>query len=416
MNTQGERKAKWTFMVYLAGDNNLSAAGDKDMGEMRKVGSTDEVNIVVEFDNAGDHGTRRFHVKKDGAHETVVEMGETDSGSPGVLLDFVQWGQANYPADRYALVLWNHGGGWEPSEVERIAEKVNSVDFNLREAHERRASSLGRAFFRTTVAAIYSLPSAAERAIASDDGSGHSLDTIELGKVLKKTKKILGQKLDLLGMDACLMSNLEVAYQARKYVDYIVASEESEPNDGWPYDAVLGKLVAQPTISSAELAKHIVEAYVQSYIDRGYTGAVTQSALDLSQMAALVGPLDVLADAISAHLPRARREIGEALYHTTAHFWHGTLWDIAQFGLALAEETDDDAVRQAATAVREALQPQSNLFVIADRHNGSKVQGCGGTTVYLPPRILHQVSRFYQDLDYAKEHRWLAMLEAYHSA
>jgi hypothetical protein len=415
MNNQGKKKAKWTFMVYLAGDNNLSAAGDKDMDEMRKVGSTDEVHIVAEFDNAGDRGTRRFHVQKDGVDETVVKMGETDSGSPEVLLDFVKWSRKNYPADHYALVLWNHGGGWEPSEVERIAEKVRSADFCLREAHERRTSSLGKAFFRTTVAEIYGLPSVAERAIASDDGSGHSLDTIELGKVLEKTKQILGQKLDLLGMDACLMSNLEVAYQTRPFVDYVVASEEDEPNDGWPYDAVLGKLVAQADVSPEGLAKQIVDAYVQSYIDRGYTGAVTQSALDLSQIDALVNPLDVLSDAIIAHLPRARREIGEALYNTTAHFWRGTLWDIAQFGMALAGETKDDVVRQAAKAVRDALQPQSNAFVIAERHNGSKVQHCGGVTIYLPPRILHKVSRHYKELDYAK-HRWLAMLEAYHSA
>ena len=49
--------AKWTFMVYMAGDNNLSSAGDVDLTEMRRVGSTADVNLLVEFDNAGNRGT-----------------------------------------------------------------------------------------------------------------------------------------------------------------------------------------------------------------------------------------------------------------------------------------------------------------------------------------------------------------------
>ncbi len=85
-------------------------------------------------------------------------------------------------------------------------------------------------------------------------------------------------------MDACLMSNLEVAYQMQPYVRYIAASEETEPNEGWPYEEVLRRVVNQPTLATADFAAHIVEAYVQSYITRGYTGGVTQAALDLAYL------------------------------------------------------------------------------------------------------------------------------------
>ena len=63
--------AKWTVMVYLAGDNNLSAAGATDLAEMRTIGSTDDVNIVVEFDNAGDHGTKRYRLQHGGVDDLV---------------------------------------------------------------------------------------------------------------------------------------------------------------------------------------------------------------------------------------------------------------------------------------------------------------------------------------------------------
>ena len=33
-------KAKWTVMVYMAGDNNLDGAALRDIAEMARVGST----------------------------------------------------------------------------------------------------------------------------------------------------------------------------------------------------------------------------------------------------------------------------------------------------------------------------------------------------------------------------------------
>ena len=407
-------KAKWTFMVYLAGDNNLSAAGDKDMGEMRAVGSTPGVNVVAEFDNAGERGTKRYHVRRDGRDEHVVPLGETDSGSPDVLLDFVTWAADHYPAERYALILWNHGGGWEPLEIDRIARSVGAADYNEREAAERSSTPLARAFFRPTLEAIFSLSSPEERAICSDDGSGHSLDTIELGCVLAQAVEKLGQPLDLLGMDACLMSNLEVAYQARPYVRYVVASEENEPGDGWPYDAVLGRLVENPDLPTADLAAHIVDAYIESYVARHYRGPVTQAALDLAQVETLAGPMDELAGCLVAHMPDAAMEIWRA-QRKAAHFWRNTLWDVFHLCEELERLTEDDGVRRAAQGVRAALEVGPGNCVIAEGHNGSKVDRCGGVTIYLIPPLM-EVSRYYGELDYARDHRWLEMVEAYHAA
>src|SRR5688572_3566185 len=276
--------AEWTFMVYIAGDNNLSAAGDTDVAEMRTVGSSPDVNVVVEFDNAGNSGTRRFLVQKGGANEPTEQLGETDSGDPDVLTKFVEWAVDKYPANRYALVLWNHGGGWQPSEMDKIARQVNAPNYDPREAVQRSATPLARAFFRPTIEKILSLPSPGERAICSDDGSGHSLDTIELGKVLEKIVKKVGRPIDLLGMDACLMSNLEVAFQVRPYVDYVVASEELEPNQGWPYEQVVRQFVDKPKASTADLATHIVHAYIKSYKDRNHKGAVTQAGVNPSRV------------------------------------------------------------------------------------------------------------------------------------
>ena len=65
------------------------------------------------------------------------------------------------------------------------------------------------------------------------------------------------------------------------------------------------------------------------------------------------------------------------------------------------------------TCAALAVGPEN--CVIAEGHNGAKVERCGGVTIYLMPPLL-DVSRYYGELDYARDHRWLAMLEAYHAA
>ena len=131
-----------------------------------------------------------------------------------------------------------------------------------------------RALFNTTVAAAVR-----QRGIAFDDQAQDFLDNMELKKVMTKIKKRLAQKIDILGMDACLMSMAEVAYQMRDVADYSVGSEESEPGDGWPYDRILKALAANPAMTPEELSKTIVTHYLASY---KASDNVTQSAMRLA--------------------------------------------------------------------------------------------------------------------------------------
>ena len=401
-------------MVYMAGDNNLSSAGDADLAEMRQIGSSDRVNVVVEFDNAGNNGTRRIHIGKDGADEVIESLGETDSGSPEVLSSFITWAHENYPADRYALILWNHGGGWEPSEVDRIARSVNSPGYNGRELAERSSSTLGRVMFRSSLQRVFSLGSPTERAICSDDGSGHSLDTIELGNVIATGAETIGQKFDILGMDACLMSNLEVAYQVRNHVCYVVASEENEPGDGWPYDRILGRLVADPTMTPVDLAKIIVTDYIAWYKERNLGDVVTQAAMDLSKLDQLTGPLDEFAGRLNAAMVDAYPDIWKAQRKST-RFWNNTLWDLGHFSSEFVQVSRVAGAGDAAQAVWAALEPGEGNYLVAESHDGEKVKNCRGVTIYLVPPIT-QISQYYRELDFARNHAWTGMLEAYHDA
>ena len=123
-------------MVYLAGDNNLEEPALKDLNEMELAGSTGQVNVLVEIDRAEGYSgrwqldgrtplpcrTRRRHAQH--LLPRFADLGEVDSGSTETYIDFVNWGVENFPAEQYALIIWNHGWGWTIGTHQRSEGRV----------------------------------------------------------------------------------------------------------------------------------------------------------------------------------------------------------------------------------------------------------------------------------------------------
>jgi hypothetical protein len=237
-------------MVYLAGDNDLDSAGAADLAEMKKVGSTRDISVVAQFDRSGSKRLTNRYVLRRGtalAEDVVTALGETNTGDPAVLRDFVTWAATDHPADHYMLIIWNHGAGWDDSNLyagdyfggaappvvrkgvlvtgrARALLPVPPVRMGTVRAAFKRAP---RSLFRTTVTSMLS-----SRAIAFDDQAQDFLDNIELKRVLADIRRALKQKIDVLGFDACLMSMVEVAYQLRDSVGLICRSSSS--GGTWP--------------------------------------------------------------------------------------------------------------------------------------------------------------------------------------
>ena len=411
--------AKWTFMVYMAGFNNLSEFATKDLGEMRKVGSTRDVKVAVFIKRLEQRSAHHIIVGKDGQNEEREQIGKVDSGDPQTMLDFVRWVHRRAEAERYALVVWNHGSGWSADDLEQLYAQV-------RQAHRdggvtarelgllRSTGTMARSLFSSSVSQILALPTSHDRAIASDDGTGHSLDTIELNRVLKRAHEgVLGRPLDLLGMDACLMSNLEVAYQGEPHVGAIVGSEELEPGDGWPYTRILRDLTAHPDMDGRDLGRAIVRHYVTSYEDKEEQWPVTQCAVDAGGIETFAGELDALARSLRSAMKEETDAARVFRAHTRSTRFSGELVDLRTFCRELRETQIAESVKKAAGSVIDALKP--NGYVIDEAHLGETVAGCGGVTAYLPPPD-DAISRYYNDLRFARRHGWDEFLRSYHRA
>ena len=408
--------AKWTVMVYVAGYNNLSTFAGLDLAEMRKVGSNDDLKIAVFVKRLEQQAAHRIIVGKDGAHEERQNLGgKIDSGSPQTMLDFIKWAAAKAPAERYALIIWNHGSGWDPLDFDEIYTQVKGAGVTPRELGTRASSELGRSLFTPTLEKALTLPTAGARAIASDDGTGHSLDTIESGNVLAKTRKHLGQPLDLLGMDACLMSCLEVAFQSAGDVRSIVSSEELEPGDGWPYHTILADLRTKPAMDGAALGKVVVKRYIESYKDLMEQWPVTMCAVHSAGVEGFSDALDAFTMALRKAIKDDDVDAARLLRaHTRSVRFDGDLIDLKTFCEQVRSQPFDAAVKTPAKKVLDALKPGGDL-VVANSTLGPKVERCGGVTAYLPAPT-DEISPYYKDLKFAQRHGWDEFLRSYRRA
>jgi hypothetical protein len=415
------QKAKWTVLTYIAAHNNLDALGQRSLKEILGVGSSPEVVHGALYDGA--QGAARYVMGEPNFVARQQQLGEIDSGDPDQLIATAKWLFEAHPAERYGLVLWSHGSGWEPSEVAAIAREARpNAEVNADESRERAAAPGSTALFRTTLRSMLSAGKRAERAILFDDGTGHSLDTLELARVVGEIRQAVGQPLDLLGMDACLMASLEVAYQLRESVRCLVASQEMVPGHSWPYQRIFGVLRAQADQDGADLARLIVSEYF-SYYQASPPGAgdVTKVALDLARLPTVLGFVNALAEALIANLElnapvlwnaqaatmkvetrNNSRQISKFQYH---------LWDVGTLTEALVTTATDPPMQAAAQSLHSALLVGAGP-VLAEAHVGSWFDGIAGTSIYLP-RTPTRVSPYYSELAFAKDTRWGDLVPAY---
>jgi hypothetical protein len=417
-------KAKWTILTYIAAHNNLDSFGKKSLMDILSVGSTTDVVQGALYD--GKQGAGRYVMGDPGGVEWQKQLGTFDAGDPDELIATVKWLFEKYPAERYGLVLWSHGTGWEPSEIEEVAKEARpSAPADSAESKERSAAPGSSALFRTTVRLLLTPETRAERAILFDDGTGHSLDTLELARVAGEIADAIRQPLELLGMDACLMANLEVAYEVRKAVRYLVASEELVPAHSWPYKEIYGAVRANPQMGGAEFAKLVVERYVDFYtLNPPTRGDVTKIALDLGRIEDLVQAADQLAQSLRREMGAAADILWGAQRECQQHETQGgkrqptkfdyRLWDVCSLAGRLAGSNAASAqIKQAAANTVKAFSAGQGA-VLAERHRGTWFNGIGGTSIYMMPPRRQGISPHYAKLSFAIDTQWDEMLSAYH--
>jgi hypothetical protein len=400
MKTKSSGKS-WTVMVYMAGDNNLDPEGVADLKEMKKVGSTDKVNVVAQFDRAKGHVARRYCLTKGGivTGDAVMSLDAVNTGDPKALTDFIRWGIKNYPASHYLLVLWNHGNGWDDTDIYA----------NERGLRRSAPGNVRHALFRTSLQRFGKMAGKGKtRGILYDDDAKDFLDNGEMTGVLADAAKLLGRKLDLLGLDACLMSMAEVGYEISGSVAYAVGSEQTEPGAGWPYQDILGALAARPDMTPQDLATLIVDKYLASYTPGDH---VTYAASDLSRAGALAGAVAALAKVLKAGLAdSATLQAIQTARNKAQHYEVTDNIDLVDFCELLVK---GGAAATVAAACRKVVEVVQTGYVMRQGFKGATVAHSNGLAIYFPTE---KVSPLYPGLAFSKKTGWDGFLNRYLAA
>jgi hypothetical protein len=411
MDKQGERL--WTVMVYMVGDySNLDNNGFADLKEMKKAGSSSEVSILAQFSRGvKNRPTKRYHLTKGGrdgalARDVVAELGRVETSSPEALADFIGWGIENFPARHYMLIMWGHGNGADDEKLPSSSRPLHHPDDSLPAPAAQTRASLQMATRDRDGSRGIALGYAVVEGQTVD-----FLDSRRFKKALAAANQRVGRKIDILGMDACLMSGIEVCYQVRDSVRFTVAPEGYGPLDGWPYDKILTELVRKPWLEPEQLAHVIVKKYLASYADYEDV-CVTQSICDIDVCASLVSAADSLATTLIANLPDAEVKKVIILSRWQAQSYEGTEYvDLYDFCSLLEQNCDRAEIKDACQGVINVIAREK--FVVESVYRGAGAQYSYGLSIYFP---LTEISAFYQRLDFAQHTHWVEFLKEFQKA
>ena len=251
-----ESEKKLTVILYMCGSNLESdnGAATADITEiLRSRYNTEAVNVVAMLG-----GTRKWWGGMDAEETAVYEIGGNrpkqvwsdglmNMGDPATLSTLLNYSCENYPAQEYALVLWNHGGG--PMGGVCWDELSKSDNLTMEE-----------------------LQTALDESPFADN------------------------PLEWIGFDACLMSSVETAHLMAPYARYMIASQETEPGTGWSYSFLSG---IEEDADGAATGKRIIDTYMEATPVRD---GLTLSCTDLSKIADVEDCMDAFFEELSVDL------------------------------------------------------------------------------------------------------------------
>jgi hypothetical protein len=369
----------WTIMVFMNAANDLSQYSLLNFTQLQQATvNGNKVRTVVQWKQvpslpypAQFNGTRRYLVQQSTssgiASQLVQDLGSgVDMGSYTTLNGFINWAKTYYPADHYALIVWDHGAGWQ------------------------------RGVAKNTT-----------RAVSFDDEFGTTIQTWQLSQAIG------ANHIDILAWDASLMQMAEVADDIRSQVDYIAGSEESPPGTGYFYNLILNEFNANPTASPRTLSKAFVDSMVNGYASDS-AEKITQSVIDTSQLPAVMTSIKTLGLALDSNLTAATTAIqfarnnGQSYSLIQGSRYYFDLYNLTtQLDSSLASQNLSlPSVTSANAAVRTAL----GNAVVWEGHNVLSPGSHGLAIDFSPASTFVSYATDYAQLRMAADTGWNTFL------
>jgi hypothetical protein len=236
---------EWTVMVYMVGADleTNGRAASKDILEMlsgTQLDNQSKINVVLSTGGSqrGNwHNLKRTFINQ-GQSYVIEDKGDITPSTPENLTDFVMWSKNNFPAQHYALVLWNHGDG--------------VGGFGIDDAH-----------------------------------LGSKISFSQLQQAYQNIRAQFTKPLDIVVYDACLMGTIEVAEITSSLSPVMAASTDTIPAHGLDYQYILSNLISNPISDGIGFGKLAKTGYFNhAKTRRTYNNsAITYGVYDLTKLA-----------------------------------------------------------------------------------------------------------------------------------
>src|SRR6185436_10823506 len=249
-----ERRAQmsqkeWTIMIYMAGDNNLSVDMAYALEQIKGVAreGSESPNLFVYYDgnspsiptlycDFSEPGKARY-VRSYKVPNKLIPVSKKENENAAdtrSILNFVDWcvnevpvetnGEISYGrrARKYALIFSGHSLGFQ--DIGLFKDETSGKSLKMKDFYDTLNTMTGTKDQLTK--------------------NGRTLGLHGEDREIQ-TKVLLGQELDILGFDSCVMGMLEVGYQFGGLAKTMIASEGSVPSAGWTYAKLLGCLAQE---------------------------------------------------------------------------------------------------------------------------------------------------------------------------
>jgi hypothetical protein len=299
------KEKEWTIMIYMAGDNNLAVDMAYAMEQIKGVAGAgeDSPNLFVYYDGNSpaiptlycdfsepDKARYVRSYKVPNKLYEVTKKHNENAADKFSIVNFIDWcvntveveenNEITYGrrAKKYALIFSGHSLGFQ--DIGLFKDETTGKSMKMSE-------------FYAVLQRLTASPEQLE-AFAKENklkGDAHTLETTPL----------LGQKLDLLGFDSCVMGMLEVGYQFNDVAHVLIASEGSVPSAGWTYAKILGCLTREDArnLDVRSVGERFVRQFIESQDSYTVGGvSVDMAAWDLSRFPALGDAFDALSEAL----------------------------------------------------------------------------------------------------------------------
>ena len=406
----------WTVTVYMAADNSLAEESVWALTEILETESQlgGSVRIEVLFDsNAVGMPTQIYSIP------TTNSQGITRADR------VTRIGRLRTLGEDFSIPI---GSPASPKNAKQLSSRPNSRGGQLDNASDRR---LLKAFLIDT---LKKHRNTHQLLVLSGHGSGaigdflsgkraqQAISITGLGDTLEEVRNdVFGEnneyKFDIIGMDSCLMSMAEVAYELRNRANILIGSEGFEPETGWPYKEIIPEV--NGAVDPTNLAREIVNKYIRYYADYAMAGtSVDLSACDLGRSEALVTSLKELSEILLREFSASDQEVIDAvlLAHWRAQSYKNEqyvdLWDFCDL---LDKGCEVGAVKQACQNVRQVIDgtgSNGRPFVISSKYYGAAFQHSHGVSLYFPWKESPALAE-YQKHSFAEDTKWGDFLKTY---